>query len=78
MPDLIIGGNTYQNIDHIRIKKSNGTMATFVEPNKIDEMFAAKFNVMQLRGVIDGKTILLSKSNIAFETSLDKIVLMEG
>lgn len=75
MPDLIIGGNTYQNIDHIRIQKTNGTMATFVEPNTIDEMFATKLNVMQLKGDIDGKPISFSKSNIAFETSLDEIVL---
>ena len=78
MPNLVIGGNIYQNIDHIRIQKEDGSVATFVEPNKIDEMFASKFNVMQLRGDIDGKTISLSKSNIAFETSLDKIVLVEG
>lgn len=31
MANLIIGGNTYKNINRVKIKKDDGTMATFVD-----------------------------------------------
>lgn len=31
MADLIIGGNTYQNIGYVKFKNTDGTSATFVE-----------------------------------------------
>ena len=31
MADLIIGGNTYRNIDSVKFKKTDGTLTTFVE-----------------------------------------------
>lgn len=31
MADLIIGGSTYKNIDYAKIKKADGTIATFVD-----------------------------------------------
>ena len=31
MADLLIGGNTYQNISNVKFKKTDGTFASFVE-----------------------------------------------
>ena len=31
MADLIIGGSTYKNIDYAKIRKADGTTATFVD-----------------------------------------------
>ncbi len=76
MPDLIIGGNTYQNIDHIRIKKTNGTMATFVEAANVPSLVKSNVKILQFKGDLEGKEI--TYPNNLFTSSLDKIVLMEG
>lgn len=31
MADLVIGGNTYQNIEYVKIKRADGKIATFFE-----------------------------------------------
>ena len=31
MADLVIGSNTYQNVEYVKIKRADGTMATFFE-----------------------------------------------
>ena len=36
MPDLIIGGNTYKNVDYVRIKKADGNMAVFYDSARKD------------------------------------------
>lgn len=42
MADLIIGGNTYQNIDYVKIKKADGTIATFFDSeNKSNQQLDA-------------------------------------
>ena len=36
MPNIIIGGNTYQNINYVRFNTPDGTLATFVEKASSD------------------------------------------
>ena len=31
MADLVIGGNTYKDIDYVQIKKADGSTATFCD-----------------------------------------------
>lgn len=38
MADLIIGGNTYQNIEYVRIKRADGTIATFFDSKNKNNM----------------------------------------
>lgn len=75
MPDLIIGGNTYQNIDHIRVQKSNGTIATFVEVANTPSLVKMNVKRFQFKGDLEGKE--LTYPNNLFSSSLNEIVLME-
>lgn len=34
--DLIIGGSTYKNIDYIRVMRSDGTVATYYDSDRLD------------------------------------------
>lgn len=36
MADLIIGGNTYKNVDYVRIKKAGGKTAVFYDSAQKD------------------------------------------
>lgn len=37
MPDLIIGGNTYKNVDFVKIKQTDGKMSTFYNSARKDQ-----------------------------------------
>lgn len=37
MPDLIIGGSTYKNIDYLRVKKADGKTAVFYNGERKDQ-----------------------------------------
>lgn len=36
MPDLIIGGSTYKNIDYLKVKKADGKTAVFYDSARND------------------------------------------
>jgi hypothetical protein len=36
MADLVIGGNTYKNIEYVQIQREDGTIATFYDSNRLD------------------------------------------
>ncbi len=36
MADLVIGGNTYKNIDYVKILREDGTTATFYDSDRLD------------------------------------------
>ena len=37
MPDLIIGGNTYKNVDFVKVKKTDGKTAVFYNSERQDQ-----------------------------------------
>lgn len=37
MADLIIGGNTYKNVDYVKLKKTDGKTATFYDSARKDQ-----------------------------------------
>lgn len=37
MADLIIGGNTYKNVDFVKLKKTDGKIATFYDSARKDQ-----------------------------------------
>lgn len=39
MADLIIGGNTYQNIEYVKIKRADGTIATFFDTKDKEKLY---------------------------------------
>ena len=40
MADLVIGGNTYQNISYVKFNKPDGTLTTFIERTTTQGGFA--------------------------------------
>lgn len=73
MPDLIIGGNTYKNIDRVKIKKADGTMATFYENaydggilfSPIKPAIALAVNIPLVVDTINAVTTLTNISNLS-------------
>ena len=39
MSDLIIGSNTYQNVEYVKIKRADGTMATFFDTKDKEKLY---------------------------------------
>lgn len=39
MADLIIGGNTYQNVEYVKIKQADGKMATFFDTKDKEKLY---------------------------------------
>lgn len=39
MADLIIGSNTYQNVEYVKIKRADGTMATFFDTKDKEKLY---------------------------------------
>lgn len=45
MADLVIGGNTYRNIDYVKIKSADGTTVTFLDSkNKSNQQLDASIS----------------------------------
>ena len=39
MADLVIGSNTYQNVEYVKIKRADGTMATFFDTKDKEKLY---------------------------------------
>ena len=71
MADLVIGGNTYQNIDYVKIKRADGTTATFFDSSNKENLYMSG-SVSYTKGLAYSLSASLNLE--AFTTSVSCVV----
>lgn len=64
MADLVIGGNTYQGVEYLRIRRADGTVATFFDSDKKNNMQLVAL-LSHRKGLLHSMSVNVTPSNIA-------------